>query len=96
MLVVIANVYLKENQDNEFINAAKPCIEGTRKEAGNISYNLNKNIGSENVYTFIEEWKSKEDLDLHMKTDHFVAFGSAIESILVKPLEVSIYSAEKL
>ena len=96
MIIVIANAYLKKNKENEFLQAAKACIEGTRKEEGNISYNLNKSTEIGDQFGFVEEWKSQEDLDLHMKTDHFISFGRDIEQLLTKPLEIKVYVGEKV
>jgi quinol monooxygenase YgiN len=42
-----------------------------------------------------EKWENKEVLDAHMQTEHFKAFGAAIEDLMAKELEITIYSADK-
>jgi len=42
----------------------------TRQEKGCVYYELHENTGDPNDLTFIEEWKSEEDLDAHDKSVH--------------------------
>ena len=94
MIVVIANVVLKDASDGMFVEAAQNCIECTRKEEGNISYNLFSNTEDGNKYSFVEEWESQAALDAHMKTPHFKEFGKAIGDLLAAALEIKVYEAE--
>jgi quinol monooxygenase YgiN len=50
----------------------------------------------ENVLLMFEKWESKEALDTHMQTEHFKAFGAAIEDLVAKELEITIFSAEEV
>ena len=42
-----------------------------------------------------EQWENREVLESHMQTEHFKAFGAAIEDNIAKELEISIYFAER-
>ena len=42
-----------------------------RREQGCISCNCYVDIESENFIFFTEEWKSREDLDTHLRSSHF-------------------------
>ncbi|WP_099466545.1 putative quinol monooxygenase [Konateibacter massiliensis] len=96
MIIVIANVQVKEGNGEKFVSAAQNCINETRKENGNISYNLLSNTEDKCNYTFVEEWESKESLDTHMKTEHFGSFGAAIQDLLAQPLDIAVYEGNKL
>lgn len=43
----------------------------------------------------LEKWENKEVLDTHMQTEHFKAFGYAIEDRMAKKLEINIYYVER-
>lgn len=74
MIYVIATLTIKPGTAADLLKAAMPCIEGTRKEAGCISYDLNQSLTNENQLVFIEAWKSREDLDLHFKQPHMAVW----------------------
>lgn len=96
MVLVIANVFVQDGKQDLFLNAAKDCISATLKESGNNSYELKVDAFNSCNFTFVESWKSKEDLDLHMQTEHFKAFGASIGDLLAKELEINVYNADKL
>lgn len=96
MLIVLAKVTAKSGMADNIINESKAIIEATRAEEGCIEYNLYKSTEEENVLSFIEKWESKEFLESHLKQQHFIDFGSAIEDFLAKDLEISVYSSEEI
>lgn len=96
MILVVANIYLKDGGQNEFLEKAKDCINGTLKESGNISYDLTKSIDDNCKFTFVEKWKSNEDLKLHMETQHFKNFGASIKNLLSKDLEINVFDASQI
>ena len=63
-------------------------IEPTRKEEGCISYELYQDQDNPGRLVFIEEWQSKEHLDIHLKTPHLVEAGDAMGKIVTKELLV--------
>lgn len=95
MLIVIAKATVKEGTAGQFMVAAQDVIKETRKEAGNISYNLLTDAYDQHQFTFVEKWESQEILDNHMKTAHFNTFGGKIQDILAAELEIEIYEAQK-
>ncbi|WP_251860825.1 putative quinol monooxygenase [Clostridium sp. Marseille-Q2269] len=96
MILVIAHVVLKQGNSSKFLSISKNCIDETRKEEGNISYTLLADTKNCCRYTFVEEWESKDALDKHMKTNHFITFDKSIETLLVEPLSINLYNANKL
>jgi quinol monooxygenase YgiN len=40
---------------------------------------------------FYENWKSMEDLEKHRETPHLKAFRQKADSILAKPIEVTLF-----
>jgi quinol monooxygenase YgiN len=87
-LHVVAIAETSADKAEELKSVCLGLIEPTRKEEGCISYNLYQDTTNPGKFTFIENWKSKEHLDVHMKTPHLVAAGAAFGKIVTKELVV--------
>ncbi|OPX57556.1 MAG: autoinducer-2 (AI-2) modifying protein LsrG [Methanobacterium sp. PtaB.Bin024] len=96
MIIVAAAITGKPGKRDELISKSQDVIKSTRQEQGNISYELLASTEDENVLLMFEKWESKEALDTHMQTEHFKAFGAAIEDLVAKELEITIFSAEEV
>lgn len=77
MIYVIATINIKLGTASQVIEAAMPCIIATRKEAGCIFYDLNQAVEDENTLTFVEQWKTREDLEQHFKQPHMAVWREA-------------------
>ena len=77
MIYLIATLTLKPGSRETVIEAAKPCIEATRKEPGCIRYDLNADVLLEDQLVFVEQWKTREDLDLHFQQPHMAVWREA-------------------
>lgn len=95
MIIVTATITGNPGKRDELISKSQDVIKSTRLEQGNISYELLASTEDDDVLLMFEKWKNKEALDTHMQTEHFKAFGSSIEDLVAKELEITIYSAEE-
>jgi quinol monooxygenase YgiN len=87
-LRVVAIAETTAERAEELKSICLRLIEPTRKEEGCISYELYQDTTNPGKFTFIENWRTKEHLDIHMKTPHLVAAGEAFSKILTKELIV--------
>lgn len=85
-LHVVAIVETSAERAEELKSICLGVIEPTRKEDGCISYELYQDTTNPGKFTFIENWQSKDHLDVHLKTPHLVAAGEAFGKILTKEL----------
>lgn len=90
MIVVIAKCIVAEGKVDEFVKVATPLVEETRKEAGNISYEIIQSASNPMEVAFLEKWESQEILDLHMKTPHFTSIVPLLGELTVGEMAVSI------
>ena len=65
MIYVVATLTIKPETRAEFIAAATACIEGTRKEPGNIAYDLHESVTDPAKMVFVEQWENAEALVPH-------------------------------
>ena len=90
MLQVIATFTIKKEKIEEAITVMNGTIAPTREEDGNVSYYLYKEIGKENVFTYIEQWKDKESLDSHLAKPHMVSFIEQITPLQEVPFSLHL------
>jgi len=90
---VVAKIVAKAGKEKETLEELKRMIAPTRKEDGCIKYVLNRSTQDPAEYWFVEEWTSKDALDKHMRTPHFVELEKnldelteMVEVIVLEPL----------
>lgn len=81
-LTIIAIQTIKPEFEAEYKCEVEKVIKGSRQEAGCLSYHFNADINQPYVYVFTETWASKEAIDLHNQTPHFLAFKQFLDGKL--------------
>lgn len=80
---IVARVEVLAGKEQEFINQAEALIAATRKEEGNISYNLYQSPFSSTSFIFYEEYTDQRAITAHAKSEHFTSiFGGNIQPLL--------------
>jgi len=86
-LRIIMNV-LPEKQ-KEVMQTLLSMVESPGKDSGYLSYGIFCDIEDKNVFYLISEWKTRKDLDHHMRSDIFsVLLGT--KTLLCEPLKFQI------
>jgi quinol monooxygenase YgiN len=80
----------------ELIEAAKACIAETRKEAGNIAYDMHESVTDLSKMVFVEQWDSIEALGPHGKSEHMRAFGRVAVKCFAAPPTIETITPEKV
>ena len=75
MIYVVATLTVKPETRAEFIAGATACIRETRKEPGNIAYDLHESVTDPAKMVFVEQWENEEALVPHRSAEHMKAFG---------------------
>lgn len=76
---IVAHIDLKPGRRAALMPVLAALVEGSRAEAGNISYELTARLDNENALTVLERWASRQAIDQHGQSPHFQAFVKAIE-----------------
>jgi quinol monooxygenase YgiN len=69
----------------EILQTVKAILGPIRRERGCISCNCRVDLENENVLSFEEEWKTREDLENHLRSDHFGVLNGAMRLLHVEP-----------
>lgn len=91
MITIVAKKTIKQGKTKEFKELVEKLINESRNEAGCIAYNLYEDINNSNILTFIEEWKSEEDIKLHNGTDHYTSIVPKLAELQEGKTEVNLY-----
>ena len=91
MIIVRITIKVLPEKQKEVMQTLLSMIEATVKEKGCLSYEGFCDIDGKTVFSLIEEWETREDLERHIRSERFsVLLGT--KSLLVKPLEMRIHS----
>ena len=78
-LTIVATIVVKSEYKDEVLKAIKTVVDATRKESGNIFYDVFEDVSNPLKFVFIETWKSQAAIDSHNKAAHFNDFVKAVE-----------------
>jgi quinol monooxygenase YgiN len=90
MIYVVATLTVKPETRAELIAGATACIAETRKEAGNIAYDMHESVTDPTKMVFVEQWENAEALGPHRKTEHMKTFGRIAANCLSAPPKIEI------
>ncbi len=93
-IVVLAKVYPKNGCKDSIIEISEELIEKTHEEDGNIDYQLLISL-NDNTLTFVEKWKTLDDLKKHMASPHFQSFNEETKDFVEKT-DIQVIGAEEL
>jgi len=91
--VIILKITMKARVEKrtEVMQTLLSMTEPARKEKGCLSHDVFCDIDGKTVFNLIEEWKTREDLERHIRSERFsVLLGT--KSLLAKSLEMKIHT----
>jgi len=96
VIYVVATLTIKPETRAEFIAGATACIAETRKEAGNIAYDLHESVTDPSKMVFVEQWESAEALVPHRAAEHMKAFGRVAVKCMTAPPKIEVMTPAKI
>lgn len=90
-IVCVATFVAQDGKVAELKKDMLALVEPTRKEAGNLRYELNQSLNDPNEFVMIEKFKNKEAFDLHGKQLHMQHFIKYTLKEVVKSVTVKLY-----
>ena len=92
---VVAHFVAKSESVEDVKRALIGMIDPTRAENGCVMYELLQNLDDPTDFTFVEEWTSKADLDLHAESEHIRTGRELVKDHLAQPSDVRVYTLVK-
>ena len=96
VIYVVATLTIKPETRAEFIAAATACIKETRKEPGNIAYDLHESVTDPSKMVFVEQWENADALVPHRGQEHMKTFGGVAVKCFAAPPKIEVITPEKV
>jgi len=80
-IIVIATLKAREGLEEKVHQELLKMVEETHKEIGCLQYDLHRSVEDPGVFVFYETWDSKDSLDKHFTTPHFVRLSDMVEEL---------------
>jgi quinol monooxygenase YgiN len=96
VIYVVATLMVKPEARAEFIAAATACIKETRKEKGNIAYDMHESVTDPAKMVFVEQWESMEALGPHRTQEHMKTFGRVAVKCMTAPPKIEYITPAKV
>lgn len=85
MYVVCVTVFVKPEFTRKFIEATLDNAANTRKEAGNVRFDVIQAEEDANRFMLYEVYQSKEDFAAHQQTAHYARWKAAVADWMAQP-----------
>ena len=94
MIIIRITMNALTEKRTEVMQTLLSMIQPTENGRGCLSCHVLRNMEDKNVFSMITEWKNREDLDDHIKSDRFsVLLGT--NSLLCEPQQIEIHTVSR-
>jgi len=85
MILYCVEVYVKAGREDDFIRATEKNHLNTRKENGNIRFDLSKSADTAGLFFLYEAYKDETAVKAHKETSHYAEWRDAVAPWMEKP-----------
>lgn len=85
MHVVLVHVHVKPDRVPAFIEATRANHEGSRREAGNLRFDVLQRDDDPTRFVIVEVFRSEDDAAAHKATAHYAAWRDAVADWMASP-----------
>ncbi|MDP2645509.1 MAG: putative quinol monooxygenase [Desulfobacterales bacterium] len=94
MIIVRITMNVLPEKQLEVMQTLVSMIEPTGKEAGCMSYAVFCDLEDKGLFSLLEEWETREDLDYHLKSQRFGALLGT-KALLCEPPKIQIHTVSR-
>lgn len=87
MVVYCVNVFVKEDAIKQFIEATEINHINTRKEPGNLRFDVIQNSKDKSLFMLYEVYKDSDSVKKHKETEHYLQWRKTVEPFMAKARE---------
>lgn len=85
MITTLVNVWVKEDHVAEFIAASRINRDHSRKEKGNIRFDLLQDSNDPSRFIFYEAFRDEQAVADHKKTSHYLQWRDKVADWMEQP-----------
>lgn len=94
MYVIAGKFTCQPNKTEALLAVVDSLLEPSRSEEGCISYHFYEDRNTPGDFLFFEEWRSREDIDLHFTKAYFLAAMELFPDLIIGSADIKIYQVE--
>jgi quinol monooxygenase YgiN len=79
---LVVTFKVKDGAGDTFEKQFKEAAAASKKEAGNLAYQLNRDADDPGTYLVYERWKTLDALKAHTESDHFKKIFAALPDLV--------------
>jgi autoinducer 2-degrading protein len=99
MYVVCVTIWVKPGFEEKFIEAVKTNHAQTRREPGNLRFDVSRQEDDPSRFFLYEVYRTREDFAAHHRTAHYLAWKEAVADWMAQPRQglkhVSLFPADE-
>ena len=88
---LIVTIKAKAGKEKDLEAAFAPCIAATKKEAGCLAYELNRDPDNPTTYVMFEKFRNVAALETHLKLEHTAKLFKDIEPLTDGQIQAKVY-----
>ena len=85
MFVVCVTIYVKPGREQDFIEAAMDNARQTRREPGNVRFDVSRAVEPTTQFFLYEVYRSPDDFKAHQQTEHYLRWKAAVADWMAQP-----------
>jgi autoinducer 2-degrading protein len=85
MYVVAVTVFVRPEQVAAFIDATLDNARNTRKEPGNVRFDVSQAEDDPSRFLLYEVYREKDDFSKHQQTEHYLRWKSTVADWMAQP-----------
>lgn len=85
MYVVCVTIFVKPEFSAKFVEATIDNASNTRREAGNVRFDVMQAEEDANRFMLYEVYRNKQDFASHQQTEHYLRWKSAVAEWMAQP-----------
>lgn len=89
MVQLTMRLHIQSAKRREFLRTAESLLTKLKEIVGCISCNFYQDFDDENIFCFVQEWNSRQDLDVYLHSNDFSVLFGAVK-VLGKPVKFKV------
>jgi len=85
MFVVCVTAHVKPGREQEFIEATLENALNTRREPGNVRFDVLRAVEPPTQFFLYEVYRSPDDFKAHQQTEHYLRWKAAVADWMAQP-----------
>jgi quinol monooxygenase YgiN len=94
-VIALADIYGVSGRRAELLSAFADAESAARDETGFVQYRFSEVHDDPDHFVLVSQWRDEAALDAHYASAAFAAYQFAVQGLLARPSEMTVYAVTK-